>query len=329
MSYRELKQFTHIIRALGYEQPIGIDSFDTPNFGLMAELLKWLSKLYHPEIFFTGDISTEQGRVDFVKSIVQQLAKTSAIRINPRHLYASDRFAVRELLKLAAPMYQGLSTTDAIGITKSKPGQSPTTDKILKMSEKIPKIALELYDELETELSIRDTRNQIISTMPPLDQLEKDVSAAVDSAAARLDVLTRELDKLNSDSEALKSKIAQRKHELERQSKRLLSVQTIRPAFMDDYEELEQDLSVLFKEYSQQYRNVDYYESELQKISDAQIESQKEIERTFEEMKKKASTIIVNNMTNPKQFGLDDGFLKAAMDNDDILNDPNEIDDQF
>ena len=106
-----MRQFTEIVRILGYQHSIGIDSFDSPNFALMADLLLWLAKLYDPEIVVLSELTNEHGRVEYVRSIVQQLATRSGIRLNPRKLYAADRFAVRELLKIAAPIYRGISQT--------------------------------------------------------------------------------------------------------------------------------------------------------------------------------------------------------------------------
>ena len=184
MSYREIKQFTEIIRTLGYPSPVGIDSFDTPNFSLMASLLQWLSTLYDPDIVIIPDLSSEAGRVEFIKSTVQQMAIRSGLRLNPRKLYLADRSAVRELLKIAAPIYRGITTVNS-NVTE-KPGKSasesvlPNAQKISKLSASIPKHSVELFDELDKELMIREERTKILSTMPPLEDVEKSVLSSID-----------------------------------------------------------------------------------------------------------------------------------------------------
>ena len=53
---------------------------------------------------------------------------------------------------------------------------------------------------------------------------------------------------------------------LDRQQKRLQSLQTVRPAFMDEFERLEEELSAHYHYYLQNHRNLAYLESELEKI---------------------------------------------------------------
>jgi len=316
MTFRELRQFTEIIRTLGYPQPVGIDSFDTPNFELMANLLHWLSTLYDPEIVILPELSNEHGRVEFVRGVVQQMAIRSGFRLNPKKLYASDRFAVRELLKIASPIYQGIRSTSHGGEKKTSLPSKPTnTQKITTLSSSVPKRSVALFDQLEKEIQIREMRKAILQTSPPLDEVEKGVLSAVDGAATRLETLTRELDRLNSDEDALNAKIKQRKHELERQSKRLMSVQTIRPAFMDEYEMHEQELQDLFKVYFQHYRNVDYFEKELQKQSEVQKKKKEEIEKNLERRKNKEQVDILEKVKksfNIPQYGDNKGLLESG-----------------
>jgi len=307
MTFRELRQFVEIMRTLGCPTPVGIDSFDSPNFGLMAQLLQWLATLYDPDVVNTSELSSEHGRVDFVRGIVHHMATRSGIRLNPRKLYASDRFAVRELMKIAAPIYRGITSADAPEEAAAK-GKPPSAARISQLSATVPRHSVELFDQLEKELMIRDTRARVLSTMPPLDEVEKSVLAAVDGAATRLETLTRELDKLNNDEDTLRSKIKQRKHELERQSKRLMSVQTIRPAFMEEYEVLESELQQLFKVHFQHYRNVDFYEHELQKAAEKQKVKNAENERAIGKMKRKVSKTIVSSVQQSFGLDLDTGF---------------------
>ena len=61
------------MRALGYPNLISFDSFRTPNFELVADVLHWLVKKYDPTFDLIDDISTEQDRVIFIKSIAMFL----------------------------------------------------------------------------------------------------------------------------------------------------------------------------------------------------------------------------------------------------------------
>lgn len=52
--------------------------------------------------------------------------------------------------------------------------------------------------------------------------------------------------------------------ELERNEKRYRNLITVKPAFMEEYERLEQELAQLQETYVNKYRNLDYLENELE-----------------------------------------------------------------
>jgi clusterin-associated protein 1 len=68
------------------------------------------------------------------------------------------------------------------------------------------------------------------------------------------------LDNLASDEANLETKIEKKKQELERNQKRLTSLQNVRPAFMDEYEKLEVELQKQYEvtliTYQQKLREV-------------------------------------------------------------------------
>merc|ERR1719377_130068 len=74
------------------------------------------------------------------------------------------------------------------------------------------------------------------------------------------------LGNLEADEANLQQKIDKKKSELDRHQKRLQSLQTVRPAFMDEFERLEEELSAHYHYYLQSHRNLSYLESELEKI---------------------------------------------------------------
>lgn len=53
------------------------------------------------------------------------------------------------------------------------------------------------------------------------------------------------LDNVASDEANLETKIDKRKTELERNQKRLATLQTVRPAYMDEYDKLEEELNAV------------------------------------------------------------------------------------
>uniref|UniRef100_A0A8C6ZMM7 Uncharacterized protein n=1 Tax=Nothoprocta perdicaria TaxID=30464 RepID=A0A8C6ZMM7_NOTPE len=44
MSFRDLRNFTEMMKALGYPRLISMENFRTPNFMLVSEVLLWLVK---------------------------------------------------------------------------------------------------------------------------------------------------------------------------------------------------------------------------------------------------------------------------------------------
>merc|ERR1719238_615704 len=51
------------------------------------------------------EIRTEHDRVAFLKSVAEQLLVKARVKLNLKNLYASNGFAVRELLKVATLLY--------------------------------------------------------------------------------------------------------------------------------------------------------------------------------------------------------------------------------
>ena len=58
--------------------------------------------------------------------------------------------------------------------------------------------------------------------------------------------LEQQLDELERNEKTLDSKIEKKKVELERNEKRLSTLQSVRPAYMDEYERLQAELNELY-----------------------------------------------------------------------------------
>ena len=78
-----------------------------------------------------------------------------------------------------------------------------------------------------------------------------------------------------SDEANLEMKIEKKKAEFERNQKRLRSLANVRPAFMDEYEKLEGELSKQYEVYVEKHRNLSYLEHLLEehnKVEQDQME---------------------------------------------------------
>ena len=119
MSFREIRSilktiiliqldFIERMKVLGYPRLISMDSFRTPNFELVADILYWLVRRYDPSSDLLDNISTEQHRVDFLQNAAQIMGSKAQIKLKTAQLYRADGFAVRELLKIADVLFQSL-----------------------------------------------------------------------------------------------------------------------------------------------------------------------------------------------------------------------------
>ena len=79
-----------------------------PNFPLVAEILVWLVKRFEPNADLPTDTDTEQERVMLVRSVVQFMATKAHIKLNPKKLYQSDGYAVKELIKVTSVLYSAM-----------------------------------------------------------------------------------------------------------------------------------------------------------------------------------------------------------------------------
>ena len=96
-------------RALGYPTLISMESFRSPNFPLVANLLVWLSKRFDPDVDIPSDIETEDDRVKLIRNAAQFMALKANIKLNTKRLYQADGYAVKELLKITTLLYEALN----------------------------------------------------------------------------------------------------------------------------------------------------------------------------------------------------------------------------
>jgi clusterin-associated protein 1 len=82
----------------------------------------------------------------------------------------------------------------------------------LQLSASVPKRAVELYDDLNNELMIRESRTKILASQPPLNEVTTQITKSIEGTTTKLETLTAELDRLNKNEDSLREKIKQRNH---------------------------------------------------------------------------------------------------------------------
>merc|ERR1711920_34724 len=94
-------------------------------------------------------------------------------------------------------------------------------------------------------------------------------------------------EELQRDEKGLETKIKKKRQELDRCKKRLGSLASVRPAFMDEYEQLEQELERYYEQYVGRFRNLDYLEHEIDVLNREEKERMEENDRALKRMQKR------------------------------------------
>ncbi|XP_040212498.1 clusterin-associated protein 1 [Rana temporaria] len=297
MSYRDLRNFTEMMRALGYPRLISMENFRSPNFPLVAEVLIWLVKRYEPHTVIPMDVDTEQDRVFFIKAIAQFMATKAHIKLNTKKLYQADGYSVKELLKVTTVLYNAMKTK---GIDTIQPGEEDTSTFKFDLGNKITDLKMarqlaseitskgaSLYDILGKEADLREIRTAAIARPLEINETEKVLRVSIKEVLEQCQKMRDLLTNGTSDEENLEAKIEKRKKELERNRARLQTLQSVRPAFMDEYEKLEEELQKQYEIYVEKFRNLCFLEHQLEDHHRVEQERFEEAENTLRQMQNK------------------------------------------
>eukprot|EP00698_Gefionella_okellyi_P010440 TRINITY_DN2710_c0_g1_i1.p1 TRINITY_DN2710_c0_g1~~TRINITY_DN2710_c0_g1_i1.p1 ORF type:complete len:418 (+),score=102.14 TRINITY_DN2710_c0_g1_i1:122-1255(+) len=269
-----------------------MENFRTPNFELVAEILHWLVQRYDPSIVVDADITGEQERVTFLKGIATAMASKARIRLHTARLYGADGYAVKELLKIATVLHQAmkraLDTDENVAV--NIPGLQAKLHEVKRarqLSSEITASGAGLYDSLAAELESREIRQRALAKNLDMDNIEKAVQDSISGIQDEVEQMNSRLQQLSADESSLTARIEKKKAEYDRADKRLKSLQSVRPAFMDEYEKLEQELAKLYSTYLERFRNLDYLERELDAHNQREQEKIEERDRLLQQLQGK------------------------------------------
>ncbi|NWX90313.1 CLUA1 protein, partial [Nothoprocta ornata] len=265
--------FTEMMKALGYPRLISMENFRTPNFMLVSEVLLWLVKRYEPHTDIPPDVETEQDRVFFIKAVAQFMATKAHIKLNTKKLYQADGYAVKELLKVTSVLYSAMNTkgmerTDVSEEDSSKfkfdLGSKVADLKAARqLASEITSKGASLYDLLGKEVELREARTESIARPLEINEAEKMMKMAIDNILEQVQKTKDMLNNVALDEANLEARIEKRKLELEISQKRLQTLQSVRPAFMDEYEKIEEELQKQYSSYLEKFHNLSYLEQLL------------------------------------------------------------------
>lgn len=328
MSYRDLRSLTEMMRALGYPRLISLENFRQPNFQLVAEMLGWLVKRFEPDADMPSEIDTEQDRVIFVRSVVQFMATKAHIKLHAKKLYQSDGYAVKEVIKITSVLYNAMKMNTSTMDNNSEDASAlPTFDISSKLSElkqtrqlgtQITMKGATLYDLLGKEVELRDKRNNVLSRQLEIAEVEKALRMSVKGVEDEIKKVTYNIENVASNEANLEGKIDKKKVELERNQKRLMTLKKVRPAFMDEYEKLEDDLKKLYEQYIIKFRCMSYLEQ--------QIEEHDRVEQERMEERHLATKKILERMRQDETLRSFEGSSDLVSDGDELDSDEDDDD---
>lgn len=322
MSYREIRNFTETMRALGYPRLISMDNFRKPNFELVADILYWMVKLYDPDTTVSDHIEKEDERVNFLTGISALLAAKARLKLNTKKLYASDGRAVQELLKLATLLYK--ATKSISRSHDNDPIPLPIKVQNVKaariLASEITQSGAKLFDLLANEINERSERLQALRFLDVAGAshegsrehayIERSIREIIEQTKQSVEDMKKECEELEADERNYETKIKKKKDELERTEKRLKNMENVRPQFMDEVEKLEKELQRHYEIYIDKYRNLDYLEHELEKYHRSEDERKQEHDRRMKKMRERLVREEVELLRGNRQADEDEGARK-------------------
>ena len=230
MSYRELRNFAEMMRALGYQRLVSVENFRSPNFPLVASTLYWMVQRYDPDIVMSDNIETEEARVHFLTKTAEALLNKANIKLNTKNLYMADGHAVRELLKVAKTLYAANEAQEAYKAGEELPDVPSlgTKSKDIRVARQlaadITDRGARLHDLLGHENDVKQDRQAALRFLDTISSnldggehahVRRSVDALVERCKEDIESAKKACDEYAADERALDAKIKKKKNEWE------------------------------------------------------------------------------------------------------------------
>lgn len=320
------------MRFLKYPRVVSVQSFQSPNFELVADLLCWMTHRYDGDITIHTSIDTEHDRILFITGIVKSMYLKANIKLNAKKLYSADGHAVKELLELASILRKAIVVSDGEPCNKYSDGGGSSsvvcnyddsksshhslhhgkrknsvselinlTDvkNLRKLASEVTEKGAKLFELLQKEkaeegerrreesLKFLDAVSSGFDDCPEVQHIESTLLQLLEEKKNQVIELERECKVMESDKSDLIEEMKKKTLDLERNKKRLESIQNARPAFMDEYEQLEIELQKHYDLYMERYRNIHYLKKEMEKFQREEEEKLNEIQRSKRKLQSK------------------------------------------
>ena len=296
-------ELTKTLQYLQYPNPVSVASLQAPSFELTVSILCWLVQKIDPNIHIHAEIVTADDRAKLLRGLAEGLAERVNLVIDADHLLQNEGgLAVPELFKVASFLHEAMVLADED--ESSSDDEEFQLEETLEAAEKAQSLIKEIT-EIGARLSsmmmsngnedskVRENTLQFLNSLSDgsggdsSQHVEEQLQTVVDSANSAVERIDKQCKILISNQRGMEEKIRKKTIDLERTKKRLESLSHVRPAYMDEYEQLEDELRVEYERYVVRLRNVDYLEQELSSFKQAAIETQKIVECKRKRMQKK------------------------------------------
>ncbi|XP_051930556.1 clusterin-associated protein 1 homolog isoform X3 [Hippocampus zosterae] len=222
------------------------------------------------------------------------MATKAHVKLNTKRLYQADGYAVKEMLKITSVLYSAMKTKqmgledrveeDSIKFKFDIGSRISDLKAARQLASEVTSKGASLFDLLGKELELREKRTAAIARPLEIDVTEKALRVAIREALETVEKTKEMLNSIVSDEASLDAKIEKKKQELERSRKRLQTLQSVRPAFMDEYEKIEEDLQKQYEIYVAKFKNLCFLESQLEDYHKLEQERFEEAENTLRMM---------------------------------------------
>nr|XP_057934354.1 clusterin-associated protein 1-like [Doryrhamphus excisus]XP_057934356.1 clusterin-associated protein 1-like [Doryrhamphus excisus] len=334
MSFRDLQNFTEMMRALGFPRLISVENFRTPNFTLVAEILIWLTQCYDPQMEIPTDMNTESDRIFLIKTVAQFMATKAHIRMNTKRLYQADGYAVKEMLKITSVLYNAMKTKQmALGDRVDEDNNTFKFDlgsriSDLKAARQLASEATSkgasLYDLLGKEVDLRKLRTAAIARPLEITETEKALRHAIKEVLESVEKTKAMLRNVVSDVSSLDAKKEKKNWQLEMNQRRLQTLQSVRPLFMDEYEKIEEQLEEQYKVQVENFANYYFLESQREKHlkQEKMFEEENARKRMMQQLKKDGDCMSPFNEDDNGEDESQDGKMEGCKTADQLMNLP-------
>jgi clusterin-associated protein 1 len=223
--------------------------------------------------------------------------------MNTRKLYGADGYAVKEMLRLAMVLYDAQKSVNEKNSEFTSEENFGLSSKLSDLKStrslcsQIVDTGAGLFDLLQKESETRADREKALRFLDGMSRnlesnsehevVERAVMSMLGNHGQNLEQLKTMSEELQRDEKTLEQKIKKKRQELDRCKKRLTSLVNVRPAFMDEYEQLEQQFERYYEQYVGRFRNLDYLEHALDTLNREEKERMDENERALKRMQKR------------------------------------------